>query len=180
MTKLFYTLTIISLLLLVISFFSDYWSVKKVEGINDMYTDKTSLGLWRMCFDTNVKDSKIGLDMCYHLPPDNNDVLVNFPKNSLYAIRILCLTSIFLIVSGLTRMYNMSPAGDHRPCIALLSIGAVLYLSGIMIWHNEFTTIRVNDKPPASKLKFKLGSSIHMGITGSILAIIASIVLYRS
>lgn len=187
MSKLFYILSILSIILLIGSFFSDYWSVKKIEDKDKDDTNvsdvESTLGLWRLCFDAKNKGNynrEYNMNFCSHLPPDNNDILVNFPKNSLYAIRILCLTGIVLIIWGFIRARNMDPAGDHRPCVALLSIGAVLYLSGIFVWHNQFTTVRFNERQSRSKIKFRLGSAVHTGIIGSVLAIIASISLYRS
>lgn len=165
--EVFYILVLLSLIFQVYAISTAHWSVKKMTVSEEDKKqggkkDTVHFGLWKSCetkvgtIDDNIK---ITDTICFHLPPDDNNL---FPKNSLYCVRIFCLLSVCLLfVSLLMLMYSQK---YNKYQMILLAGSIVCSVISSSVFASELLHIKQNNNNKVLETKFKPGYSYYLNV----------------
>jgi hypothetical protein len=181
-----YGMGLIILALQVTAISSPQWSrhqdADKMKSLN-LSKFEMDLGLWKSCataagdlskvFSQDVVKGKAEVDVCLHLPPDDNKIFDKFPKNSLEAVRAFALMGPLFVFLGLMCMMYMK---NWKRCpMVFLLLGGLFSLVANIIWVAEFRKLNVGS---VSDVKFNPGYSFYLNMAGGVLGLLGAAYYY--
>lgn len=164
-----YGLGMIALAMQVGAVATDFWSVKKVK--NGPANVKLNMGLWKAC--AVGKDGDVSAKKCLHLPVTSD---VEFPRNSLYAVRVFSILSCVILAMALSCMYTNRCGA--KTMANLLILATLCALGGCLIWAIEFHKIKTNmnirGTPDTPTVNFNMGPSFFISLVAGLVMVSVS------
>ena len=163
----------VSVILLLIAITTNSWSTKTLTIPGSTNNTDVSIGLWKTCGEISGNMQGISGDavVCTHVPVDG---WKTFPKNSLYAVRVLSILGVVLIF--LSVICNMYRSGSHFCHLGMLLFGGICAIVANIVWAAELLKVKLADSSPT--ITFKPGYSFYLNLVGGIFAIISAIYLH--
>lgn len=158
----------------------DMDSIKKQSGLNALDAE---FGLWKACVKASGDLNKYfplakpkgqgEIDVCIHLPPDDDKFFDKFAKNSLEATRAFAILGAVFVFLGLMCMMYMK---TWKRCpMAFLLLGGIFSLGANAIWFAEFRKLHLSS---GTEITFRPCYSFYVNMIGGLLALMAAAYYY--